>query len=203
MGKLASRGDWIILAIILIIIASTISFMSFSEKSAPSPIEHSILGDSIRKSKDYVGPPSYMQSEKREKYPKGTIIDINTADSISLTKIPGIGESFAHRIISLRKKLGGFYTIEQLQEVYGMDEDKYLSIKRWFAIKTKQKTYYIDELVADELPEIIYLSYKQKRAMNKILYRKGKINSWKELMRLEEFSYDDSVRLSHYIIEKH
>lgn len=200
-GKLSSRGDWFVVAIIIVIVASSISFISFSNNSI-SLEEKKEIADSIRKSKDYVGPPEYMKQNRSEKYAKGTIVDLNTADSLTLIKVPGIGASFAHRIISLRNRLGGFYTVEQLQEVYGMDEDKYLALKRWFAIKTKQKTYYIDELRADELPDIIYLSYKQKKAINRILYRNGKISSWKELMKLEEFSYDDSVRLSHYIIEK-
>jgi competence protein ComEA len=46
-------------------------------------------------------------------------IELNSADSISLIKLPGIGPAFAHRILKYRSLLGGFTTCNQLLEVYG------------------------------------------------------------------------------------
>jgi len=48
-------------------------------------------------------------------------IDINTADSTAWVALNGIGPGFAKRIITYREKLGGFYQVEQLKEVYGLD----------------------------------------------------------------------------------
>ena len=48
-------------------------------------------------------------------------IDINAADSLAWVALPGIGPSYAHRILAFREKLGGFYHVKQLKEVYGMD----------------------------------------------------------------------------------
>jgi competence ComEA-like helix-hairpin-helix protein len=55
-------------------------------------------------------------------------IEINTADTLDLQQIPGIGPSFARRIVKYRNMLGGFYKIEQLLEVYGMDSARYAGI---------------------------------------------------------------------------
>lgn len=52
-------------------------------------------------------------------------IEINSADSILLLDLKGIGPAYAHRIIAFRKILGGFYSKEQLKEVYGMDEERF------------------------------------------------------------------------------
>jgi competence ComEA-like helix-hairpin-helix protein len=52
---------------------------------------------------------------------KQQAIDINTADSAAWVALNGIGPGFAKRIITYREKLGGFYQVEQLKEVYGLD----------------------------------------------------------------------------------
>jgi len=52
---------------------------------------------------------------------KPNLIDINTADSLTWISLKGIGPTFAHRILLFREKLGGFYTVSQLKEVYGLD----------------------------------------------------------------------------------
>jgi competence ComEA-like helix-hairpin-helix protein len=55
-------------------------------------------------------------------------IEINSADTLDLQQIPGIGPSFARRIVKYRNMLGGFCKIEQLLEVYGMDSARYAGI---------------------------------------------------------------------------
>lgn len=47
-------------------------------------------------------------------------IDINFAEAQEFQQIKGIGEVLAQRIIQYRQKLGGFYSINQLKEVYGI-----------------------------------------------------------------------------------
>lgn len=48
---------------------------------------------------------------------------INEMDSNDLKSIYGIGSKLALRIISYRNKLGGFYSNEQLSEVYGLSPE--------------------------------------------------------------------------------
>jgi DNA uptake protein ComE-like DNA-binding protein len=59
---------------------------------------------------------------------KNVVIELNSADSLDLQQLRGIGPSFSRRIIKYRDLLGGFYSREQLLEVYGMDSTKYLGI---------------------------------------------------------------------------
>ncbi len=54
------------------------------------------------------------------------IININYADSATLTKLKGVGAVLASRIIKYRNLLGGFVSKNQLSEVYGLSESKYL-----------------------------------------------------------------------------
>jgi competence ComEA-like helix-hairpin-helix protein len=52
---------------------------------------------------------------------KQQAIDINTADSTAWVALNGIGPGFAKRIMTYREKLGGFYQVDQLKDVYGLD----------------------------------------------------------------------------------
>ncbi|NJO73705.1 MAG: helix-hairpin-helix domain-containing protein [Leptolyngbyaceae cyanobacterium RM1_406_9] len=52
---------------------------------------------------------------------KITQFDVNEADTIQLIRIYGIGSKLSQRIIKYRNQLGGFISISQLQEVYGLD----------------------------------------------------------------------------------
>jgi len=62
------------------------------------------------------------------------VIELNQSDSASLVSLPGIGPVFAGRIIRYRKFLGGYYTIDQLLEIYGMTGDKLQLFKRYLEV---------------------------------------------------------------------
>lgn len=52
---------------------------------------------------------------------KPQIIDINTADSATWDSLPGIGGVYASRIVKYRSMIGGFDSVAQLTNVYGID----------------------------------------------------------------------------------
>jgi len=55
-------------------------------------------------------------------------IEINSADSSAFESLPGIGGKLAARILLFREKLGGFYCVEQIKEVFGLKDSTYLMI---------------------------------------------------------------------------
>lgn len=56
-------------------------------------------------------------------------IELNSADSAELVAVKGIGASYANRILKYRILLGGYVSILQLKEVYGLQESTFLQIK--------------------------------------------------------------------------
>lgn len=72
---------------------------------------------------------SYADMGKKQEFRKQTFtqrmkgpLDINITDSAALEKLPGIGEKLSARIIKYRERLGGFISISQLTEVYGLSD---------------------------------------------------------------------------------
>ncbi len=55
-------------------------------------------------------------------------LDLNICDSASLEALPGIGPVLAARIIRFRKLIGGYASVGQLREVYGLPEETFVLI---------------------------------------------------------------------------
>ena len=76
------------------------------------------------------------QKKKYNKPDSIFMIELNSADSINLLILKGIGPVFAGRIIKFRNLLGGFYTKKQLLEVYGMDSSRFNKISSFIWVDT-------------------------------------------------------------------
>lgn len=73
------------------------------------------------------------------KIPKTNVmVELNSADSLDLQQLTGIGPSFSKRIIKYRDLLGGFHSKEQLREVYGMDSTRYNGIREYITVDPGQ-----------------------------------------------------------------
>ncbi len=89
------------------------------------------------------------------------LIDINTADTATLNRLPGIGNVLSARIVVFRDKLGGFYSFEQLGEVYGLKPEVLEKIKpKLKADFTIQKYININTATAAELAQHPYIKKK-------------------------------------------
>lgn len=198
------KAERSILAIIAVVVTSGLLLMGREPSQSPltDPLQGESVADTIYRNPDYAGPPEHLRQQgSSTKLKVGTRVDLNSADSTLLTQVPGIGPTFSRRIIRFRERLGGFYTVLQLQEVYGIDEDKFLELRPWFRIQTPPRTYRLEELNPDALPKHPYLSYQHQKALRRLIHRHGVVKRWSTLMREASFSRDDSIRLSHYFLE--
>lgn len=57
------------------------------------------------------------------------LLELNAADSSQLESLNGIGAVLASRILKFRNKLGGFVSVEQLQEIYGLSPEIFEEVK--------------------------------------------------------------------------
>jgi DNA uptake protein ComE-like DNA-binding protein len=76
-------------------------------------------------------PPLYTPGKPPVKYEKAppTIIDINQADTAAFISLPGIGSKLASRIVNFREKLGGFHSVQQIGETFGLPDSTFQLIQ--------------------------------------------------------------------------
>lgn len=127
--------------------------------------------------------PVFREKQKDKPVPARTdpkpavsrvIVDLNEADSATLILLPGIGPSFASRIIRYRDALGGFYDEQQLLEVKGFDSARYNLIK--------------DQVIIE--PELIH-----KMDLNNVEFKEMLRHPYFEYYLVKAiFSYRDQVK---------
>jgi DNA uptake protein ComE-like DNA-binding protein len=143
--------------------------------------------------------PNYPGYVYQEKLKAGETIEINTSDTSELKKIPGIGSGFSNRITKYRDLLGGYTGLNQLQEVYGMDDELYNKITSYLTISPKVRQLRINHITFEELNRHPYISYRQAKVIADIRERKGHIESMNRLSLLDEFTDADIKRLTPYL----
>lgn len=183
-----------------LVLSDSTQGLSDTVRLMPSSTRKLIDSANRETSADYVGPPRHVDYKPKRRIPDGATIDLNLADSATLTLVPGIGPTFARRIVSLRNRLGGYYTVLQLQEVYGMTPDRYQEIKKYFTLSQQPQRIDLTHVAYDSIPRHPYLSREQYNALQRILFRDGKLRGWSQLSSLDCFTRDDSIRLSHYFV---
>jgi len=135
-----------------------------------------------------------------EKFAAGIVIDLNSSDTLQLMKIPGIGAAFAKRITSYRNLLGGYFRLEQLQEVYGMYEELYEKIIPYLQTDTSIIVQIpVNTASIDKLRLHPYINFYQAKAIIEMRKKKGKLENINEQYLLEEFTSDDLERIKHYL----
>lgn len=131
-----------------------------------------------------------------EKYEEGTRIELNAADTVMLKKIPGIGSYYARKIVDYRKRLGGFVSVLQLEEVEGLPED----VERWFTITSDVVSpLCINRLPVDKMRRHPYINFHQGRVIAAHRRKYGAIKKLQELSLYEEFTPADLERLQPYV----
>jgi len=215
-----SKGERQAFSLLLILLILALFTLAVNSKKEPEPVVENqyivnpsyipvrIITDSIHHKKtDTVYPKTTVRTKKKdvprytrtEKYPVGTIVELNTADTTILKKVPGIGSSFARRITKYRDLLGGFYSVSQLQEIYGMDDERYQAIRPWFHADTSFIAKLpVNHLSYESLIRHPYLNPKQTRAICRLRQQKGNLSGWENLRLLDEFSVVDMKRLEAY-----
>ena len=133
-----------------------------------------------------------IQSEKTyaARYP---VIDINSADTASFISLPGIGSKLASRIVNFRDKLGGFYSIEQVGETYGLADSTFQKIRQYLKLDNASvKKININTSTIDEMKTHPYIKYSLANPI--VAYRNehgafSKIEDIKKVMAVTDEIY--------------
>ena len=129
----------------------------------------------------------------------GETIKLNEADTSRWKMIPGIGTSYASRIVKYRELLGGYVSKDQLLEVYGMNDELFARISPYIAQDSVWRPLPVNLAEFSELLRHPYLNYEQVQAIFNLRRKKGEIQSIRELAMLDQFTQEDIKRLEPYL----
>jgi competence ComEA-like helix-hairpin-helix protein len=133
----------------------------------------------------------------------GEYVELNGADSSKLTRIRGVGPSFARRIINYRERLGGFYSKEQLKEVFGLDSLKYAGISSQVKVDPSRiRKIDINTVNIGGTGHLPYLSYKQMNAVVQYRAQHGDYTSVTDLENIAILDRNIIHKIQPYLIFK-
>jgi len=137
---------------------------------------------------------TYLSRQRNIRSQKAQPVDINRADSADLLPLPGIGPVYAGRIIKYRKLLGGFVSVDQLGEVYGIPAETIEKIRGKVHIDSSAvRKIHADSASFRELLRHPYLEYEDVKSLVEYRDFKGHISSVHEL-RINHILSDSTLR---------
>jgi competence protein ComEA len=128
-------------------------------------------------------------------------IDINLADSAILVALPGIGASYSKRIINFRNKLGGFYSINQVAETFGLPDSTFQSIKPKLFISDSLsvKKINVNTATLEELKAHPYIRYYIANAIIQYRTQHGNFSSLRDLKQIMLITDEVYNKIYHYL----
>lgn len=131
------------------------------------------------------------------------IVELNSADSLSLTKLKGIGRSFARRIVTYRDLLGGFYSVSQLYEVYGLNPDLVNSLTPNIWVDSSAiRRININLIGYEELKGHPYLTDYQAKSIIYYRSKQGNIAKLNELVENKILPQERYKKIAPYLTVK-
>lgn len=123
-------------------------------------------------------------------------IVLNLADTNMLKRVPGIGSAYARAIVNYGKRLGGYVSVDQLDEI----DDFPLDAKRFFVIHECQTNKLnLNKLTLSQLRRHPYINFYQAKAIVDYRRMHGQLRSLSELKLSRDFTPDAIHRLQPYI----
>lgn len=127
-------------------------------------------------------------------------IDINSAVQEDWESLPGIGPSLASRIMKFREKLGGFVSIEQVGQTYGLPDSTFQKIRsRLNTGESPVRLLNINQLSVEELSKHPLIRYRIARAIVQYREQHGAYHSVQELQKIESLTKENYILLEPYI----
>jgi competence protein ComEA len=169
-----------------------------------------------RSSNDYPGSQGYSKSfnnpayalsdssrtrwSKRYEPRTVTKIDVNLADTSAFIALPGIGSKLAQRIITFREKLGGFYSVEQVGETFGLPDSTFQLIRPNLLLGAVEvKRLDINNATVDELRKHPYVRWALANAIVKYREAHGRFSSVDELQNVTILNPEAFSKLRAYL----
>ena len=144
--------------------------------------------------KDY----SNSTSTKKEKIIQ---IDINLATKEDLIKVYGIGEAISIRILTQKEKLGGYVSMDQMNDVWGLSPEVLASLNASFKIGKMPNInkIAINNASIKELSQFFYFKYELAKQIVKHRSMYGDFKNIEDLIKINGFPVEKANFIALYL----
>ena len=157
--------------------------------------------------------PDWVNNKKEfkdyKKYPnsafvkkeKTVVIDINKATQEDLIKIYGIGEAISLRILKLKESLGGFVSMEQMDDVWGVSPEVIENLNSHFKVSElpNLKKIDINNASIKELSQFPYFNYQLAKQIVTFRSMNGDFKNVNDLTKIKGLSIDKANIIALYL----
>ncbi len=157
--------------------------------------------------------PDWVKNKKEfseyKKYPKTAfsqkekmvVIDINQATQEDLIKIYGVGEAISIRILKFKESLGGFVSMEQMNDIWGLSPEVIENLNTHFKVGAPPKLKKIDINNASikELSDFPYFKYPISKNIVTFRSMNGDIKNSEDLTKIKGMSIDKAKIIVLYL----
>lgn len=143
--------------------------------------------------------PNSFEKSKIASKPLVKTFDLNKVDTSTLISVKGIGRVFANRIIKYRDLLGGFHSIEQVSETYGINPEIIDELRKVSTV-SKQSIKKID-INSVKVEDFRHAYVKKFIAKSIIAYREqhGRFNSIIDLKNVKTVDETLLLKIEPYL----
>ena len=131
------------------------------------------------------------------KFQSLTKVDVNTADTTMLRRIPGVGAKISDAIVRYRKRLGGFHSVEQLLDIKIVSPE----LLDWMEVSSSPnlQKLNLNKASFQALNNHPYISYEQTKALLQYIRLYGNVKDEETLLATGIFTKEEVEKLKPYI----
>ena len=131
------------------------------------------------------------------------LVSINISDTISWKKIKGIGSKRAFQIIKYRDLLGGFQNLDQIKEVYSINDSLFDSFKDVLTIKDSTlRCLNINLSTVEELKKHPYINWNIANSIVSYRNQHGQYVSLDDLLKIRILNNEIYLKIVSYLTVK-
>jgi DNA uptake protein ComE-like DNA-binding protein len=137
-----------------------------------------------------------IKAHYQVKIKPGEHVVLNTADTTILKTVPGIGSYFAKKVVEYGQRLGGYVSVDQLDEI----EDFPLDAKDFLTIEgASPRKLNVNTLSLNELRRHPYINFYRAKAITDYRRLHGPLKSLQDLRLSKDFPQEAIRRLEPYV----
>ena len=130
-----------------------------------------------------------------------SVIDINAADTTAFIALPGVGSKLAARIVNFREKLGGFYSIDQVGETFGLPDSTFQKIKQYLKLENVSlRKVNINSATIDELKAHPYIKWSIANPIVAYRNEHGSFSKLEDIKNVAAVTDEIYKKISPYLI---